>query len=193
MRWRVVWSATARFDGIETARVMARLYAAARLHVNLSPTVLQAQGEASRGRKGHQALSRTSDAVRASASSPTAVQGHQAAAAQTYCSLDPVALLARSARHRTNSASGSASADLQPRLPDSRPIRLRLRDRRHHRQDRRGARHSSPAKTTLQETDTHALQARSVSGDDRELACDGAADHGARHRAPARRDRSSHV
>ena len=64
---------------------------------------------------------------------------------------------------------------------------------RHDGQDRRGARHSSPAETALQETDTHALQARSASGDDRELARDRAADHSARHCAPARRDRFSHV
>jgi hypothetical protein len=53
-----------RFDGVETARVMGRLYAAARLYVNFFPAVVQAQGEASRGCEGHQTLSSAGHTVR---------------------------------------------------------------------------------------------------------------------------------
>jgi hypothetical protein len=50
--------------------------------------------------------------------------------------------------------------------------------------------HSPPTAGVLfskgrEETDAHALQARSASGDDRELARDGASDHGARQRSAA--------
>src|SRR4051812_46609700 len=49
---------------VETARVMARLYAAARLLVNFLPAVIQAQGEAPRGCQDHQTLSSACHAMR---------------------------------------------------------------------------------------------------------------------------------
>ena len=66
-----------RFDGVETARVMARLYAAARLLRELLPAVVQAEGEAARGRQGHQALSCSGDTLRARACSSEGDQGRQ--------------------------------------------------------------------------------------------------------------------
>jgi Integrase core domain len=183
-----------RFDGVETARVMARLYAAARLHVNFFQPSFKLKEKASRGRKGHQALSHASDAARACTGSPTAVQGHQAAAAR-----DLSQSRSGGVAGRDPCGTGRARrADRQARsCSRGRPIAGRSAQvcaiARHDGQDRRGARHTSPAETALQETDTHALQARSASGDDRELAGGGAADHSTRHCAPARRDRSSHV
>jgi hypothetical protein len=35
-----------RFDGVESTRVMTRLYASARLYVNFLPAIVQAEGEA---------------------------------------------------------------------------------------------------------------------------------------------------
>lgn len=56
-----------RFDGVETVRVMGRLYAAARLYVNFFqpflPAVVQAEGEAPRRGESGQALSSPVDAL----------------------------------------------------------------------------------------------------------------------------------
>lgn len=50
-----------RFDGVETTRVLERLYAASRLHTNFQPSF--AEGQATRGREGDQALSCSSHAL----------------------------------------------------------------------------------------------------------------------------------
>ena len=52
-----------RFDGVETARVMARLYAAARLHVNFFQPSFKLKEKRREGREGDQALSCSGDAV----------------------------------------------------------------------------------------------------------------------------------
>ena len=66
-----------RFEGIDAARVLARLYAAARLHINFFPALLQAQGEAARGSQDHQALPRAGDTTRASSGASHTRQGDQ--------------------------------------------------------------------------------------------------------------------
>ena len=53
-----------RFDGVDTARMMAHLYAAARLHVNFFPALVQAQGEAAGGEKQHSIVQRLLKALR---------------------------------------------------------------------------------------------------------------------------------
>src|SRR5215204_2035560 len=71
-----------RFDGIETAHVMARLYAAARLHVNFFQPSFKLKEKRREGAKVDQALSRTGDAVRASAGASETVESYQAPTAR---------------------------------------------------------------------------------------------------------------
>jgi len=81
-----------RFEGIEMAAVLARLYTAAACE--LLSAVVQTEGEAARGRQGHQALS-AGHAVSAGAGASQGRQGDQTAACQAlYRTLDPIALLA---------------------------------------------------------------------------------------------------
>lgn len=77
-----------RFDDIETAKVMARRDAAARLHVNLFQPPSrrrksgQAEGKAPRKRECDQAPSHTGDAVPARIGTSEVVEGHQAETAR---------------------------------------------------------------------------------------------------------------
>jgi hypothetical protein len=100
-----------RFDGVDTARVMARLYAAARLHVNFFQPSFKLR---EKRREGAKVIKRYHPS--GGCATPIAVS------IRWRC-------WPRSARHRTNSESGSASAASRQRPPDCGSIRLGLRDR----------------------------------------------------------------
>ena len=184
-----------RFDGVETARVMARLYAAARLHVNFFQPSFKLKEKRREGAKVIKRYHAPATPYERALAHPKLSKAIKRRLRETYRSLDPVALLAeiRAAQDELGERIGKRGLAAAPARRPA-PIRLPLRDRSAPTgRARRGARDTSPAEAPVQETDTHALQARSASGDDRELARGGAADHGARHRAPARCDRSSDV
>lgn len=82
-----------RFDGLDTAHVMGRLYAAATLRQLLS-AVVQAQGEAPRRGQGDQALSCSVDTLSARAGASKLTAAVKRRLHDQYRSLNPVALLA---------------------------------------------------------------------------------------------------
>jgi len=89
-----------RFDGVETARLMGRLYAA-RLYVNFFQPVVQAEGEAPRRSESDQAPTPSERAL-AHAKVAAAVKKRLR---EQYRTLDPVALFAeiRAAQPRSRS------------------------------------------------------------------------------------------
>ena len=72
-----------RFEGIETAHAIARLYAAARLHVNFFQPSFKLKDKRREGREGNQALLRSSHALCACVGPSEGRQGSQAASAAT--------------------------------------------------------------------------------------------------------------
>jgi len=183
-----------RFDGVETARVMARLYAAARLHVNFFQPSFKLKEKRREGAKVIKRYHAPATPYERALAHPKLVHGHQAAVARDLSRSRSGGVVGRGPRGtgRTRRADRQARSRSCGRHIASRSPRV-CAVAWHDDQERRGARHTPLAETALQETDTHALQARSASDDDRELVRVRAADHGARHRAPARRDRSDHV
>src|SRR5258705_6478778 len=115
-----------RFDGIETAKVMARLYAAARLHVNYfqpSFKLKEKRREGARVIKRYHLPATPYERALRIRSCPR--QSSDACARPTAVSI-PWRFLPRSGLHRRNSVNGSESAVWQ-RLPARRrPIRWRL-------------------------------------------------------------------
>ena len=182
-----------RFDGIETARVMARLYAAARLHVNFFQPSFKLKEKRREGAKVIKRYHAPATPYERALAHPKLSKAIKRRLRETYRSLDPVALLAEIRAARTSSASGSARRGGLPRQPmpspASDPLAFARRSARRSK-PARFARHAPARETEVQEADAHALEARSASGHDRGLARGRAADHRARHRPPARRDRS---
>ena len=109
-----------RFDGVETAtRDGASLRGGASAR-ELLPAVVQAEGEASRGRKGHQALSRAGDALSSERwLIPSCPRPSSGGCARPIAVSTRWRCWLRSARHRTSSASaiGKRRACSGGRLP----------------------------------------------------------------------------
>ena len=170
-----------RFDGIETAQVMARLYAAARLHVNFFQPSFKLKEKRREGAKVIKRYHAPATPYERALAHPKVPKADQAAVARAAiarsirwrCS-------PRSAQLRTNSVEridrrGLAAASQVP-LPVSNTAAFAQTlgiDR-----SRRAARHAPTRKAEIQDADPHALEARSTSGHDRRLARDRAAAHG---------------
>ena len=119
----------ARFDGVETARVMARLYAAARLHVNFFQPSFKLKEKRREGAKVIKRYHAPATPYERALAHPKLSTAIKRRLRETYRSLDPVALLADIRAAQDELGSGSASAVLQWRPPHSRPIHSGLRGR----------------------------------------------------------------
>ena len=155
-----------RFDGVETARVMARLYAAARLHVNFFQPSFKLKEKRREGAKVIKRYHVPATPYERALAHPKLSKAIKRAAARDLSeSRSGGVAWRRSARHRRSSASGSAKRGLAAAAaPFSAQSTKVCAIARGYGKDkcRRGARYTSPAETALQETDTHALQARSA-------------------------------
>ncbi len=78
-----------RFEGIETARILVRLYAASPTAHKLLPAVIQAKGKTARGCESDQTLSCSGHALCACVGAPQARQGGQNAPARTLSHARP--------------------------------------------------------------------------------------------------------
>ena len=193
-----------RFDGVETARVMARLYAAARLYVNFfqpSFKLKEKRREGAKVIKRYHAPATPYERALAHPKVPKAVKGRLR---EQYRTLDPVALLAeiraaqeelgdRIDRRAGGALRENASGKSDMVVPSSTAEPAAFARRSARSRARRAARDASAAQAALQETGPHAVQARSARGDDRGLARGGAAADRARHRRPAGRKPSRSV
>ena len=83
-----------RFDGIETARVMARLYAAARLHVNFFQPSFKLKEKRREGAKVIKRYHAPATPYERALAHPKLSKAIKRRLRETYRSLDPVALLA---------------------------------------------------------------------------------------------------
>ncbi|MGZ9020602.1 MAG: transposase [Rhodoplanes sp.] len=83
-----------RFDGVETARVMARLYAAARLHVNFFQPSFKLKEKRREGAKVIKRYHVPATPYERALAHPRLSKGIKLRLRETYRSLDPVALLA---------------------------------------------------------------------------------------------------
>ena len=118
-----------RFDGIETARVMARLYAAARLHVNFFQPSFKLKEKRREGAKVIKRYHAPATPYERALAHPKLSNAIKRRLRETYRSLDPVALLAEIRGARTSSASALPGGGLLRRPSHSRSIRSCLRDR----------------------------------------------------------------
>jgi len=84
----------ARFDGVETARVMARLYAAARLHVNFFQPSFKLREKRREGAKVIKRYHPPATPYERALAHPKLSKAIKRRLRETYRSLDPVALLA---------------------------------------------------------------------------------------------------
>jgi hypothetical protein len=111
-----------RFDGIETARVMARLYAAARLHVNFFQPSFKLKEKRREGAKVIKRYHAPATPYERALTHPKLSNAIKRRLRETYRSLDPVALLAeirrcqdelgeRIARRGLAAAAGAGPAD----------------------------------------------------------------------------------
>ena len=83
-----------RFDGVETARVMARLYAAARLHVNFFQPSFKLKEKRREGAKVIKRYHLPATPYERALAHPQLSKAIKRRLRETYRSLDPVALLA---------------------------------------------------------------------------------------------------
>ena len=168
------------FDGIETAQVMARLYAAARLHVNFFQPSFKLK---EKRREGAKVIKRyhapATPYERALA--PARVEKDQAAVARAVSHARSGGAALRDPR--SSRRTGSADRPARPccrfanAIADIQHHRL-CADARHVDQSRRDARHAPTRKGEIQDAGPHAIEARSTSGNDRRLARGRAAAHG---------------
>jgi hypothetical protein len=180
-----------RFDGVETAGVMARLYAVARLHVNFFQPSFKLKEKRREGAKVIKRYHAPATPYERALTHPRLSKAIKPAAAGDVSRSRSRSAARRDARgtggaRRAHRQAWSCRGD---RRIGGGPACL-CTIARHGGLGRRGARDTSCSQAAVQETDTHALQARSASGGDRKLAGSGAID-GARHRPPAGCDRSS--
>lgn len=83
-----------RFDGAETARVMSRLYAAARLHVNFFQPSFKLREKRREGAKVIKRYHAPATPYERALAHPKLSKAIKRRLRETYCTLDPVALLA---------------------------------------------------------------------------------------------------
>ena len=108
-----------RFEGVETARVMARLYAAARLYVNFFQPSFKLKEKRREGAKVIKRYHYPSTPRERALAHPMVTEVVKKRLREQYRTLDPVALLARSGQRRRNSAIASTVVPEAPsgRLP----------------------------------------------------------------------------
>ena len=160
-----------RFDGIETARVMARLYAAARLHVNFFQPSFKLKEKRREGAKVIKRYHAPATPYERALTHPKLSHAIKRRLRETYRSLDPVALLAEIRRcqdelgKRIARRGLAAAADAGPADPLT-FARALATNAKHW----RSSRDASACEAQVQDADAHALEAGSASGDYRGLA-----------------------
>ena len=152
-----------RFDGVETARVMARLYAAARLYVNFFQPSFKLREKRREGAKVIKRYHPPSTPCERALAHPKVAAAVKTRLREQYRTLDPVALLAeiravqeelgnrvdrRAGDARRQQRAGKSTA---PQLAD-----LRCRAERLRKSD---CVHPPAAQATLQDKGSHAVQA----------------------------------
>jgi hypothetical protein len=146
-----------RFDGIETARVMARLYAAARLHVNFFQPSFKLKEKRRQGAKVIKRYHAPATPYERALTHPKLSNAIKRRLRETYRSLDPVALLAEIRRCQDELGARiarrglAAAADGGPADPLA--LRTRARDECKY---RRGSRDAPTCETQVQDAHAHA-------------------------------------
>jgi len=152
-----------RFDGVETAGVMARLYAAARLHVNFFQPSFKLKEKQREGAKVIKRYHKPATPYERELAHPSG----QAAPTGDVSLSRPCASARRDpcGAGRARRAHRQARSCRGGRRIASGPAGLRT-IARHAGLGRRGARHTSRSQASVQDADTHALQTGSASDDD---------------------------
>jgi hypothetical protein len=196
-----------RFDGAETARVIARLYAAARLYVNFFQPSFKLKEKRREGAKVIKRYHDPSTPYERALAHPMVTEAVKERLRAQYRTLDPVALLAeiRSAQeelgNRIDRRAGGAlrepatgksdgTAVVYRSAAESAAVRARARQRS---RARRAACNAPAAQAALQETGPNAIKARSARGTDRGLAHGRTKVDRDRHRRSSRRTPSRPV
>ena len=181
-----------RFDGIETARVMARLYAAARLHVNFFQPSFKLKDKRREGAKVIKRYHAPATPYARALAHPKVSKAVKQRLRELYRTLDPVALLAEMRDAQTE----LGHARRCPRRQDCRSAVHTItgtgcgsvrEGARQGRAGRRAARHPSAPAQALQDASSDALDARSARRGHRALAGGRASADRARHPRPPRR------
>ena len=193
-----------RFDGVETARVMARLYAAARLYVNFFQPSFKLKEKRREGAKVIKRYHNPSTPYERALAHPMVPEAVKKRLREQYRTLDPVALLAeiRAAQeelgNRIDRRAGGAlrenaggKSDMV--VPSSTAEPAAFARGLGNDLARRTACDASATQAALQETGPDAVKARSARGADRGLARDGATADRDRYRRPSRRTPSRPV
>ena len=182
-----------RFEGIETARILVRLYAASRLHTNFFQPSFKLKDKRREGAKVIKRYHAPATPYARALAHPKLSKAVKKRLRELYRTLDPVALLAeiRDAQTelgtRVDARAGKIAAKsvcaLSP-APDAAAFAKGLGKNVHL---RRAARHPPATAQTLQETGSHAVHARSAHRGHRALACGRATPDRARHPRASRR------
>ena len=190
-----------RFDGVETARVMARLYAAARLYVNFFQPSFKLKEKRREGAKVIKRYHAPSTPYERALAHPKVPEAVKRRLREQYRTLDPVALLAeiraaqeelgnridrRAGRRRASNCWWMARHRSRSIIDTGRSC-IR-EDARQTIDGSRTACHASATQAALQEAGPHAVKARPARCRDRGLACGGATADRDRHRRPAGRE-----
>ena len=193
-----------RFEGIETARMMVRLYAAARLYVNFFQPSFKLKEKRREGAKVIKRYHAPSTPYERALAHPKLTEAVKKRLREQYRTLDPVALLAEiratqeELGNRVDRRAGRRAGNCNCAAAMTRSCQLDRGARDLPRRSamtraRRAACHAPATQAALQETGPHAVQARPAYCADRGLARGRAAADRARHRRPARRTPSRGV
>jgi len=187
-----------RFEGVEAALVMARLYAAARLYVNFFQPSFKLKEKRREGAKVIKRYHPPVTPFERAVGHPKVTRVAKARLRNLHRALDPVALLAEMR---------AAQAELGERI-DCRPGKIAARlsvpsppadcsdlceDTRQVRRSRRATRYAPAAEAKLRPASANAIHARSARHHNRRLARRGAAADRARHRRSPERELSRSV
>ncbi len=176
-----------RFDGIETAGIMARLYAAARLHVNFFQPSFKLKEKRRRARKSLSAITRRRHRMSAHWRIRSCPRQSRVGCVRPIAVSIEWRCSRTSARRSNNSASVLAIA-VSPQLPHLRSIRSLSSDPSVASPKQAKCVRRIALASGLTRANPHAFEARSVSSEDRNVARSRASAHRARHCPPTRRD-----
>ncbi len=180
-----------RFDGVETAKLIARLYAAARLHVNFFQPSFKLKDKRREGAKVIKRYHAPATPYARALAHPKVGKAVKQRLREIYRTLDPVALLAevRAAQtelgtrvDRRGTSDGAAAVRTPSPAPDAAKFAKGL-GKTIQAGEPRATRRQHQA--TLQDASSHALNTRSASGRHPELACRRASADRDRHPRPA--------
>ena len=180
-----------RFDGVETARVMGRLYAAARLYVNFFQPSFKLKEKRREGAKVIKRYHRPSTPYERSQGD----HGREETATRSISLARSYRALGRDSRNPGGTRQSCRPSCRTGARPATRQHKQRASDRSHFCEDarqngegRRAACHAPAIPSALKNQGSHPVQARPTYCYDRRLARCAAATDGTRHRRPAERE-----